>query len=193
MEFILLFSVSLIPFFCGLIIFWGHKIAIARLISYFLFLLSIWQFDIVFLYAKDFLSKPIIDILFRIFRFGPIMIMPLLYYIAFYIFKTGIANKNIKKHHKLFYNKWLFYFVLLISLVVYYVNFTSYGVSGLNLVHKYPTFPVHYIPVYGVLNVTFYVNIILVFVHSFLLLFICQKISDGKIKRFFRSLVFASL
>jgi nitrogen-specific signal transduction histidine kinase len=193
LEFILLFSVSLIPFFCGLIIFWGHKIAIARLISYFLFLLSIWQFDIAFLYAKDFLSKPMIEILFRIFRFGPIMIMPLLYYIAFYIFKTGMANNNIKKHHKLFYNKWLFYFFLLVSSIVYFVNFTNSGVAELNLVHEYPTFPAHLIPTYGALNVTFYANIILVFVHSFLLLFICQNIADGKIKRFFRSLVFASL
>ncbi|WP_335391333.1 ATP-binding protein [Neobacillus drentensis] len=193
LEFILLFSVSLISFFCGLIIFWGHKISIARSISYFLFLLSIWQMDIAFLYAEDFLSKPTIEILFRIFRFGQIMIMPLLYSIAYSIFKTGIANKNMKKHYKLFYNKWIFYFVVLFSLIVYFVNFTNTGVTGLYRIQEYSSFPAHYIPAYGALNITFYVNIILVFVHSFFLLFICQKISDRKIKKFFRSLVFASL
>ncbi|CAH2716362.1 Adaptive-response sensory-kinase SasA [Neobacillus rhizosphaerae] len=193
LEFILLFSISLIPLFCGIIIFWGNKIALAKSIAYFLFFLSIWQIDIAFLYAQDYLSKPTIDFLFRLFRFGPIMIMPLLYYIAFCIFKTGLANKNIKKHHKLLFNKWIFYFVLLFSSVVYAVNFTSYGVSELNLIHEYPSFPAHYIPIYSTLNITFDLNIILVFVHSFLLLFICQKISDGKIKEFLRSLVFASL
>jgi len=189
-----LFSISLIPFFCGLIIFVGNKLEIARLISYFLFLLSIWQLDVSFLYAEDYLSKPTIEILFRIFRFGPIMIMPLLYYIAFYIYKTGLATKELKKWHKLLYNKWIFYFVFLVSLLVYFVNLTTSGVAGLHQVHEYSTFPAHYIPIYGALNITFYINIILVFFHSFfLLLFICQKISDGKIKRFFRSLVFASL
>ncbi|MEH7377040.1 hypothetical protein, partial [Neobacillus drentensis] len=167
--------------------------AIARLISIFLFLLSIWQLDIAFLYAEDFLSIPTMEILFRIFRFGPIMIMPLLYYIAFYIYKTGLATSKLKRRHKLFYNKWLFYFVLLVSSMVYFVNLTTAGVVGLHQIHEYPTFPAHYIPIYGALNITFYVNIILVFVHTFLLLFICQKISDGKIKKFFRSLVFASL
>jgi PAS domain S-box-containing protein len=193
LEFILLFSISLIPFFCGLIIFWGNKMAIARLISIFLFLLSIWQLDIAFLYAEDFLSIPTMEILFRIFRFGPIMIMPLLYYIAFYIYKTGLATSKLKKRHKLFYNIWIFYFALLVSSIVYFVNLTTAGVVGLHQIHEYPTFPAHYIPIYGALNITFYVNIILVFVHTFFLLFICQKISDRKIRKFFRSLVFASL
>jgi PAS domain S-box-containing protein len=119
--------------------------------------------------------------------------MPLLYYIAFYIYKTGLATKKLKQRHKLFYNKWIFYCVLMVSSMVYVVNLTTSGVAGLHQIHEYPTFPAHYIPIYGELNITFYVNIILVFVHSFLLLFICQKISDRKIKKFFRSIVFASL
>lgn len=193
MEFIILFTVSLFPFFCGLIIFLGNKIELARAISYFLFLLFIWQVDIAVLYAGDFLSKPIIEILFRIFRFGQIMIMPLLYYFAFYIYKTGLANKNIKRYHNWFYNKQIFYCVLLFSLLVYYMNFTSSGVVEVYQIQPYPSFPTHYIPAYGAGNFTFYINIILVFVHAFLLLFIGRKISDVKIMKFFQSLVFASL
>ncbi|WP_066052501.1 ATP-binding protein [Robertmurraya korlensis] len=193
MEFIILFTVSLFPFFCGLIIFLGNKVELARAISYFLFLLFIWQVDIAVLYAGDFLSKPIIEILFRIFRFGQIMIMPLLYYFAFYIYKTGLANKNIKRYHNWFYNKQIFYCVLLFSLLVYYTNFTSSGVVEVYQIQPYPSFPTHYIPAYGAGNITFYINIILVFVHAFLLLFIGRKISDAKILKFFQSLVFASL
>lgn len=189
----MLFSVSLIPFFCGLLIFWGHKLAIARLISYFLFLISIWQMGIAVLYGENFLSQSAIDLLFRIFRFGSILIMPFLYFIALYVFKTGIADKNLKKHYELLYNKWIFYFLLLFSSIVYFLNFTSYGVSGLIRINENPTFPPHYFPVYGVLNFTFYVNIFFEVVHLFLLLFICEKISDVKIKKFFRSLIFASL
>ncbi|WP_179301703.1 ATP-binding protein [Neobacillus jeddahensis] len=193
MEFILLFSVSLIPLFCGLIIYWGHKFNMARSIAYFLFLLSIWQMDIAFLYAGDFFSKTTIDVLFRIFRFGPIMGTPLLYYIIFTIYKTGLINKSTRNYYKWVFNQAVFYSVLLFGFLVYYFNFTSSGVVELYQIQENAAFPAHYIPAYGALNITFYVNLVLIFIESFLLLFICQKIEEVKIRKFFRALVYASL
>lgn len=192
LEFISLSSISLIPFICGLIILIGNKIVLAKPTSFFLFLLSIWQMDISFLYAENLFQIATIEFLFRLCRFGPIMVMPLVYYIAFYIYKNGIDNKKIKAHYTLIFNKFIFFFFLLFSFIVYFLNFTSYGVTGLKRVHQYATFPPHLIPMYGTWNLTFYIDNILVFVHSFLLLFICQKISDGKVRGFYRSVVFAS-
>jgi signal transduction histidine kinase len=193
MEFILLFSVSLIPFFCGLIIFFGYKVSLARPFSYFLFLLSIWQMDVSILYAEDYLSKQGIEALFRIFRFGSIMFMPLLYYFTYHIYKTEVDYRNVKNYHKWLFNQWNLYSFLLFSFIVYCINLTPYGIVEIHQIHPNPTFPAHFIPVYGELNFTFYINLILVFIQTLLLLFTCLKISDKKIMRFFRSLVVASL
>lgn len=149
--------------------------------------------DVAILYTESFLSKQVIEILFRIFRFGPIMIMPLLYYYAYYIFKTEIVNQNEKRYYKYLVNRWSLLFFILFSVIVYGINLTPFGVVEIYQTHPYPSFPGHYIPKYGEFNFTFYLNIILVFVHSCLLLFLSLKISDKKIKRFFQSLVFASL
>jgi signal transduction histidine kinase len=72
------------------------------------------------------------------------------------------------------------------------VNFTSLGITHLKRVHVYETFPSHLIPVYGTWNFTFYIDNILVFVHSFFLLFICRKIDDRNARNFILSVVFAS-
>ncbi|MGJ7910792.1 ATP-binding protein [Neobacillus sp. LXY-1] len=193
LDFILLVSISLIPFFCGLIILFAHKMDIARYFSYFLFLLSFWQMDVAILYAGDYLSEKTIEMLFRIFRFGPIMIMPLLYFVAFYIFKTEIADKNGRNYHKWLFTKSHSTFFLLFSLIVYGFNLTHFGVVKIYRIQPYPSFPVHFIPTYGALNLTFLINIILVFVQSFLILFICHQLPDKKLSRFYRSLVFGSL
>lgn len=148
--------------------------------------------DIAFLYTEDFFSINTINFLFRFFRFGPIMIMPLVYYIAFYICKESLANKRISTYYRLLFNRFIFFIILMFSSAVYVVNFTPFGIIGLKRVYGYSMFPAYLVPIYGTWNLTFYIDNILVFVFSFFLLSICRNITDKKTRMFYLSIVFAS-
>jgi signal transduction histidine kinase len=188
MEFVLLIAISFIPvIISGSLLFYSNS-TLTKALSLFLFLLCLWQIDIAFLYANTYFSPELIDYAFRIFRIGPIMIMPLMYYFAYYLVQR---HAELRKYKKIF-NKIYLWFFFLFSLMVYGINFTKIGVTSYEIVPEAAFSPAHLIPVYGFLNSTFIINVLLVFVHAIFLLGLTLKLHDAFFRIFYTKLVFGS-
>lgn len=188
MEFVLLVAISFIPVIISGSLLFYSKSTLSKALSLFLFLLCLWQIDIAFLYANDYFSRELIDHAFRIFRIGPILIMPVMYYFAYYLVER---HDELRKYH-MFFNKAVLLFLVGFSLIVYGINFTKIGVTSYALVPETAFAPSHFIPVYGMLNSTFIMNVLLVFVHTFFLLGLTLKLHDAFFRLFYSKLVFGS-
>ncbi|WP_227394641.1 ATP-binding protein [Jeotgalibacillus aurantiacus] len=189
MEFILLIAISLIPAIVAASLPFYSKTEVTKALSLFLMFLCLWQIDIAFLYADEFFSEAFIGTVFRIFRIGPIMIMPLMYYFGYYLVK----NNQEVKGYRWFFNRYGFYLFLSFSIVVYLVNFTGFGVSGYTVVPETDIAPQHLIPVYGTLNSTFLINVLMVFINTFFLLNVTVKLNDYYFKVFYTKLAFGAV
>lgn len=182
MSFILILSVTLIPFVLGLTLFLSERNKFNRSIGGFLLLLFIWQLDVAILYSKDFFSADTIEFLFRLLRFGPIMIMPIMYYFAV---SVHLMNTGGKKNS--LYNDKILVLLIVYSIVVYLANFTSLGISGMKLVDS-----TYYYPVYGTLNLLFMINIILVLINTSLLIWSNSQTTKKEWKNLFYFLAFSA-
>ncbi|TFD99902.1 ATP-binding protein [Jeotgalibacillus sp. R-1-5s-1] len=189
MEFILLIAISLIPAIVAASLPFYSKTEVTKALSLFLMFLCLWQIDIAFLYAYEFFSETLIGTVFRLFRIGPIMIMPLMYYFGYYLVK----NNPEVKGYKWFFNRTGFYVLLSFSIIVYLVNFTNLGVTGYTVVPETDIAPQHLIPIYGTLNSTFLINILLVFINTFFLLNVTVKLNDHYFKVFYTKLAFGAV
>lgn len=192
MEFILIFAIATIPLICGLIIFFKDNNSLTRSVAYFLFLLFLWQGDIAFLYAGNFLNESTIETIFRILRLGPIMIMPMMHYFSSYLYKHVIdKNFRFKRVYNFLFHRYSFYLLLSYSIVVYIINWTTYGIQQLTYFYNGRLEPLHLIPEYGSLHIMYTINVILTLINTALLLHVCFKIMNTYMRRFFQSIVFA--
>jgi signal transduction histidine kinase len=189
MEFVLLIAISLIPVIISGSLLYYSKNEITNGLSIFLVLLCFWQIDIAFLYANDFMSEEVIDVAFRLFRIGPIMIMPLMYYFAYLIVKM---NKELGAFRKIFTKAGLVV-VCVFSLIVYVINFTSIGIVSYSVIPETAFSPSHLIPEYGELNSTFLINIIFVFIHTLFILILTSKLKNAFYKLFFTKLALGAV
>ncbi|MCP3738095.1 ATP-binding protein [Rossellomorea sp. BNER] len=189
MEFILLLAISIIPFIIAISILFFSKTPLSKALSLFLLMLSFWQIDIAILYADELLSLATIDGLFRLFRMGSIFIMPLMYFFPYHLIRE---NPQLKRF-KLFFNRKGLFIVVIYSMTVYLVNFTELGVKSFTMIEETPLSPSHLLPVYGVLNSTFIVSILLVFMNTFLLLAVTLKLKAHYYKSFYCKLVWAAV
>ena len=189
MEFILLMMVAMIPLIISLTVLFFSKTRLAITLSLFLGMLSFWQMDVATLYAENVLPLKWIDSLFRFFRGGSIFIMPIMYYFSYYLVWK---NRELKKYRWLL-NKGILTFFILYTLVVYVVNFTDFGIVSYTWKDAKLLAPSHLLPVYGVGNLLFMLNIVIGYLNTFLLLFITTKVRDIGDKRFYIKLVAAAL
>ncbi|TDL34838.1 hypothetical protein E2R51_03710 [Jeotgalibacillus sp. S-D1] len=189
MEFTLLIAISLIPVILGFSILFYSRISITKALSVFLFLLCAWQVDIAFLYANDFLDQEVIDLVFRIFRFGNIMIMPLMYYFGYHL----VLNHSELKPFHIYFNKYGLTALVVFSIIVYMINFTDIGIMTYSLVPETTFAPSHLIPVYGALNIAFIINIVFVFTNTLFLMVITIKLKDYFYKIFYTKVAFGAL
>jgi signal transduction histidine kinase len=189
MEFILLIAISLIPVIISGSLLYYSKNEITNGLSIFLVLLCFWQIDIAFLYANDFMSEEVIDGAFRLFRIGPIMIMPLMYYFAYLIVKI---NRELGAFGKIFTKAGLVV-VSVFSLIVYVINFTEIGIVSYSVIPETHFSPSHLIPVYGELNSTFIINIVFVFIHTLFILVLTSKLKNAFFKMFFTKLALGAV
>lgn len=185
MEFILLFAISLIPFFSSISILYFFKNTLTIALSVFLLLLSFWQMDIAFLYGDGLFEVETINILFRIFRIGPIFIMPILYFFAYYILKQN----KLSKFFRIFINKVFLIILFIFSTFVYIINFTDLGFTSYVSSGGGFLSPSHLMPVYGYLNIIFQINVAFVFINTIFLLAITLKVKDPYYKNFYIKLV----
>lgn len=190
MYFFMLFSISLIPLVLFIFLYVIEKTRMTRPLLMFLILLFIWNVDVVVLFAEGILSEQTILLLFKIFRFGSIMFMPLVYYYILYIFKT--FNVPLGRW-KFILNRKVFIGFFIYSVVVYAVNLTEYGLNGLTLIENTKFFPSYYYPIYAKWNILYFINVIFVFIHTFLLLFLTTKLEKSYFRTFSIYLVISIL
>ena len=192
MEFVLIFAITTIPLICGLIIFFKDNNSLTRSIAYFLFLLFLWQGDVAFLYAGNLLNESTIETIFRLLRFGSIMIMPMMHYFSSYLYNHVIEKRfRFNRLYKVVLHRYSFYLLLSYSIVVYMINWTPYGIQQLTYFYNDRLEPLHLIPEYGSLHIMYTINVILTLINTVVLLHVCFKIKNIFIRRIFQSLVFA--
>lgn len=192
MEYLLISAIAVIPLICGLIIFLKDNNNLTRSIAYFLFLLFLWQADVAILYAESFLNESTIETIFRLLRFGPIMIMPMMHYFSCYLYKYVIEKKfRFNRIYKVLLHKYSFYLLLSYSIIVYIINWTSNGIQQLTYFYNDRLEPLHLIPEYGSLHLMYMINVCLTLINTALLFHVCFKIKNTYIRRIFQTLVFA--
>lgn len=189
MEFILLLLVSTIPLIIAITVLFTSRTQITVAMAVFLIFLSFWQMDIAILYADNFLPLEAIDILFRIFRLGPIFLMPMMYYFCYHLVK----ETPYLQHMNFLCNKYILFSQIIFSFIVYAVNFTVYGVESYNLMSTEAIFPSYWIPSYGPLNILFIMNILFIFFNTSLLLVLSFKIKVKFYKSFYLKLMAAAM
>ncbi|CAG9620296.1 ATP-binding protein [Sutcliffiella rhizosphaerae] len=189
MNFLLLSAIAMIPLIISISIMVQSKSPLSRALALFLLMLTFWQLDISLLYSHQFFDLEIIDILFRIFRVGPIMIMPIMYFFCYYLVKE---TPNLIGFKKIF-NYPVFLIVTSFSVFVYLINFTNIGVQEYSIMPDRMFAPTHLIPIYGPLNITFVVNILFVFIHTFFLFILSFKVKDRYYRTFYKKLVIGAV
>src|SRR5690606_39658492 len=104
------------------------------LFQLFLFV-SLWQFDVSLLFTYQILPIEIMDILFRLFRIGPIMLTPTLMYIAYTIASLSLKDKdNIR--WTIIINKYVVIAFYLLGLITYVVGCTKHGIAEYTIIHS---------------------------------------------------------
>lgn len=132
---------------------------LSRTLFLFLFLASVWQFDVTVLYAYSFLSKESIDFWFRLLRIGSIMLSPALFHIAYSIGKEMITD-NLGIAWNLLINKYVVFLFYFWSLIVYLLGWGKEGIEDIILIEsdKHASF---YFPIYGAHSWAFHSNVAL--------------------------------
>ncbi|SOC39960.1 putative bifunctional diguanylate cyclase/phosphodiesterase [Ureibacillus acetophenoni] len=156
---IFLFILSLIPICVGitlLVLFKSNKLS--KIIFIFLVMVSFWHLDIAFLYSVNLFEKETINFFYRLFRFGSIMITPMLFHLGYTIAQEMLSD-NLKKKWRFIINKYAVSLLYLIAVVSYLTSYSKYGVQKLELLEVGQS--IFYFPVYGELSWVFYTNIIL--------------------------------
>ncbi|TFD99776.1 ATP-binding protein [Jeotgalibacillus salarius] len=181
MAFFLLMALASIPLFLAISLLYYSRSSNTKALSVFLILISVWQMSISFLYSQDLFGLEIIDSFFRTLRFGPIFLMPLMYYFGII---TVRQNQKLGNYNN-YYNFSILIFLTLFSLVTYVINFTQSGIIGYHTVHDGMHSPVHLMPLYGDLHVIYALNTFLVVVTTLMFIFIANKIESKKLRSFY--------
>jgi len=84
MIYLLMISFALFPLAAGITtIYILGKTKLSKLLFLFFIFTSFWQIDVSFLYAREFFSNSVIEFLFKLFRFGSIMLAPTLFSVIY--------------------------------------------------------------------------------------------------------------
>nr|WP_144927946.1 EAL domain-containing protein [Paenibacillus bovis] len=175
--------IATLPLFMGIIILKmidNKRLAFA-LFQLFLFV-SLWQFDVSLLFTYQILPIEIMDILFRLFRIGPIMLTPTLMYIAYTIASLSLKDKdNIR--WTIIINKYVVIAFYLLGLITYVVGWTKHGIAEYTIIHS-EKFSNFYFPVYGSLSWVFIANVSLFLVGALSCVVIAWKLNNSEYKSF---------
>ncbi|MDZ5711038.1 ATP-binding protein [Jeotgalibacillus haloalkalitolerans] len=181
MAFFLLMALASIPLFLAVSLLFYSRSVNTKSFSIFLFLISLWQMGIAVLYSQDVFSLNVIDWLFRFFRSGPIFLMPVMYILGVIMVKQ---SPELAAFRKVFKMKW-FVILMVISTIVYLINFTNAGIDGYEFVQDGMYSPEHLMPLYGALNVTFMINTLLVITNTILFAIAASGIRTRTLKIFY--------
>jgi len=182
MFFTFLILLSFIPICVGitlLVLFKKNKLS--KIIFLFLIMISFWQLDVAFLYSFDLFKEETIEIFFKLFRFGSIMITPTIFYIGYTIVQE-ILPKDLKKKWRFFVNRTTVLLFYGLASVVYISGWSHKGIIGLELMQIGTN--IFYFPVYGELSWIFNSNVILFIVSITTCLLISLNVQNKSIRSF---------
>ncbi|MRG85255.1 hypothetical protein GH754_02805 [Salinibacillus xinjiangensis] len=158
--------------------------------------ITFWQIDIAILYiVSPNLNEGITLFLFKLFRLGPMVALPLLLYICFEVYKSSVpkTNRFLDKVAKLILNKKMIFLSFISAAIVYGINWTNYGIKDLRLLNNSHLHLDYYFPVYGILNWTFIIHLVAFLILLVALIFVGNSLDHGKMKSFLKTLVISSL
>ena len=161
----------------------------------YMFSITIWQIDIGLLYVSDILSEDTILLLFKILRFGPTFVVPIVLYVAHTIIRD--QPSTLKESHwlmrisRVLFAKESIIFFTIWSGIVYVINLTNLGITGLV---EHNNFSISYFyPTYGPLGGIFKGQMFGYIVFASLIYIISRKISNVSFKNFLTAFSLATL
>lgn len=182
MFFLFLILLSCIPLSIGItILVLFKKNNLSKIIFIFLVWASFWQLDVAFLHSYDLFKEETIEILFKLFRFGSIMIPPTLFYVAFTIVHEMLSNE-LKIKWRFLVNRTNVRLFYVMALLIYISGWNDKGVSGLEPIQNGSN--IYYFPVYGELSWFFHSNVLL-FIFSMIICFLISlQVQDRSMRSF---------
>jgi len=182
MFFLFLTLLTCIPLCIGItILVLFKKSNLSKIIFMFLLLASFWQLDVAFLYAYDLFKEETIEVFFKLFRFGSIMITPTIFYVGYTIVQETFSN-DLKKKWRFLVNRATVLLLYSLSLVAYIVGWSDKGISGLELIQIGSH--IFYFPIYGELSWVFNSNILLFIVSMIICFSISTQVQDKSMRSF---------
>ena len=182
MFFIFLVLLSCIPICVGitlLVLFEKNKLS--KILFLLLLMVSFWQLDVAFLYATDLFTEETIEFFFNLFRFGPILITPMIFHIGYTLVREMLPTE-LKKKWRILVNRTTLLVFYGLALLVYVSGWSHKGFSGLELMHMGSS--IFYFPVYGELAWIFIANAILFIVSMTICLWISLQVPNKSIRSF---------
>ena len=101
------------------------KSKLSKVLFLFLFLASLWQIDVAFLFAYGLLPVEIIDLCFRVFRIGSILVSPTLFYVAYTIYQEEFPSGR-RSRWRFVMNKYSVIFFYVWGFIVYFVGWSQH-------------------------------------------------------------------
>lgn len=150
--------------------------------------ITIWQFNIGILYFQDLFSKETILTGFRIFRAAPTFAIPVVFYVAYEIFKKYSTSfeegEFLKKVLQLVFTRKVLIGLTVWSSIIYVLNWTKLGIQGLKLESIYQSGISYYFPEYGPLYGLYIFHMCSVIIFLIFMFILSRKIINPNIKRF---------
>lgn len=159
MFFFFLILLSFMPVCVGvtlLVLFKKYKLS--KILFLLLLMVSFWQLDVAILYSNDVFNEEAVNFIFKLFRFGSIMITPVIFHIGYTIVQE-ILPEGAQKNWQFLVNRTTVLLFYGMAFLVYLVGWSKKGVSDLHLIEIESN--IFYFPVYGELSWIFYSNILL--------------------------------
>ncbi|MCJ8009073.1 ATP-binding protein [Lederbergia wuyishanensis] len=126
---------------------------LSRGLFFYMIFITVWQIDIGVLYFNEVWSEKTVLFLFKLFRIGPTFAVVMIFYIAYLILEgeptTQGNHKWLNRNIKKLFNKKILNLLITLSSIIYLINWTDLGISGLELRTGSYSSISFYFPAYG--------------------------------------------
>ena len=188
MDLIISLFFAIVPLLIGILIINIIKeTRVSSALLLFLFFTSIWQFDVAVLYSHIYFSSETIDILFRLLRFGPIMLTPTLFYLVYSIAKHMVKG-DLDGNWRFAINKYVVFILYVWGFFVYLIGWSTKGIYELVLIKSVNKTDFLF-PVYGSMSWVFNLNVVLLLVGFIACLSLVKKLKSNEYKKFLLSFI----
>ncbi|MFB3162435.1 EAL domain-containing protein [Neobacillus sp. 179-J 1A1 HS] len=177
-------SFALFPLAAGITtIYILGKTKLSKLLFIFFIFASFWQIDVSFLHAHEFFPNSIIEFLFKLFRFGSIMVAPTLFAVIYTaINQTQMIESRMVKYAV---NKITVVTLYIWSTFVYLIGWSHKGIQSFELVKSQGLIKVSFLyPVYGDWSWIFNFNTCMFIIITVISLALSKKLKDSETKTF---------